>query len=121
MSDILSILGLDQKDVKWYHLGACSNLMQSMLNLKAKNISKVDPFFDGYESDKVIAEQSDALCLSCPVIQKCYKEGVKNKEQGVWGGVYLDGQGRADKNINSHKTPEIWKELKKLHGKIFIH
>jgi hypothetical protein len=54
--------------------------------------------------------------MHCPVIKHCYSDGVKNKEKGVWGGIYMD-LGRLDKQHNSHKEPETLKKLKKLHGK----
>ena len=121
MSNLLEQLGLDPKDVEWYHLAACNTIMKSMLDSGMDDIAKNDPFFDGYESDNVIAEQADSICLSCPVIAKCFKEGVKNKDQGVWGGVYLDNVGRPSKDLNAHKTSETWKELRKIHGKITLH
>ena len=43
-------------------------------------------------------------------------DGVEMKEYGVRGGIYLN-IGRIDKQYNSHKTKETWKELKKIHGK----
>jgi hypothetical protein len=54
--------------------------------------------------------------MHCPVIKQCHAEGIENKEKGVRGGVYMD-LGRPDKQHNLHKEPEIWKQLKKLHGK----
>jgi hypothetical protein len=106
MSKILSILGLDAEDIKWYHLAACLNM-------------HVNNFYDNYENDQKLAKQIDEMCMVCPVANKCYNEGVENKEKGVWGGVYLD-LGRVDKQNNSHKTPDIWKRLKKIHGKSIL-
>ena len=57
--------------------------------------------------------------MHCPVVKQCYAEGVRGKEKGVWGGIYLN-LGRVDHDYNKHKTPEIWKALKKLHGKNFL-
>jgi len=42
----------------------------------------------------------------------CYKSAVEKDEYGVWGGVYLTS-GSIDKSKNLHKTPEVWKRLKK--------
>ena len=53
--------------------------------------------------------------MSCPVIAMCYKYGVESDNYGVWGGVYLSS-GTPDKSKNSHKTKEINKRLKVLHG-----
>ena len=103
MSQILKELGIDAQDLKWYHLAACKNM-------------NINWFYDSYEDDKILAQTSDQVCLSCPVIKQCYKEGVENKEKGVWGGIYMD-LGRVDKLNNSHKTKETWNELKKIHGK----
>jgi hypothetical protein len=100
-------LGIDEQDVKWYHLAACKNM-------------SINWFYDDYEVDKELAKQIDQVCMHCPVLKQCHAEGVKNKEKGVRGGVYMD-LGRPDKQHNSHKTPETWKELKKLHGKNIIH
>jgi len=107
MPSLFSILGIDEDDAQWYHLAACNGMTKN---------SEFDWFYDLYESDKIAAEQVDQICMNCPVIKVCHDEGVRNKEKGVWGGVYMD-LGRPDKQHNSHKTPEVWKRLKKLHGK----
>jgi hypothetical protein len=80
----------------------------------------IDWFYDNYETDKELAKQADQVCLHCPVIKMCHEQGVMNKEKGVWGGIYMD-LGRPDKQYNSHKEPEIWKQLKKAHGKNIVH
>jgi hypothetical protein len=103
MSSILKALGIDEEDVKWYHLAACKGM-------------RINWFYDDYENDKIIAKTVDEVCLSCPVIKQCYKEGVEMKEFGVRGGVFMD-LGRVDKQNNLHKTKEIWDALKKIHGK----
>jgi hypothetical protein len=103
MSNIIDALGLMEEDVRWWHLATCRNM-------------HVNNFYDYYENDQKLAKQIDEMCTLCPVVKLCYAEGVKNKEKGVWGGVYLD-LGRVDKQNNSHKTPEIWKRLKKIHGR----
>jgi hypothetical protein len=107
MPNLFDKIGLDEEDVKWYHLAACKGMTTN---------SKYDWFYDLYETDKIVSQQVDQICLSCPVIKQCYAEGVAGKEKGVWGGIYMD-LGRPDKQHNSHKSPEIWKELKKIHGK----
>ncbi len=107
MSSILKALGIDPEDLKWHHLAACAGMTTN---------SKFDWFYDLYEEDKIAAKQVDEICMGCPVIKQCYKEGITNKERGVWGGVYLN-IGRVDKLNNSHKTKEVWARLKKLHGK----
>lgn len=103
MSDLLGLLGLDAEDVKWYHLAACKNM-------------DVNNFYDSYENDQKLARQIDEMCVVCPVVKQCYSEGVRNKEKGVWGGIYMD-LGRVDKQNNSHKTEQDWKRLKKIHGR----
>jgi len=107
MSNIIEKLGLDPDNVKWYQVAACSG-------------ADINMFYDDYESDKLLAAQVDEMCLHCPVSSQCYNEGIANKERGVWGGVYLD-LGRVDKEYNSHKTPEIWKRLKEIHGTGILH
>lgn len=102
MPNLFDFLGIDEQDIKWYHLAACTNM-------------PINWFYDDYESNKELAKQSDQVCLHCPVIKMCHAEGIKNKEKGVWGGIFMD-LGRPDKENNSHKTPEHWKQLRKLHG-----
>ncbi len=102
MSNIIEQLGLDSDNLKWYQLAACSG-------------ADINLFYDTYEMDNQIALQVDQMCLHCPVIKQCYNEGTTNKEKGVWGGIYLD-LGRIDKENNNHKTQEIWKRLKNIHG-----
>lgn len=101
MTDLFDELGIDELDVKWYHLSACKNM-------------SINWFYDDYESDKELAKQIDQVCLHCPVVKQCHDEGVANKEKGVWGGVFMD-LGRPDKQHNSHKDTETWKQLKKVH------
>ena len=107
MSDIVEQLGLEYERLEWQHLAACRGITVS---------PETDYFFDKYESDPVIALQTDQMCLHCPVIKECFMAGKADKAFGVWGGVYMD-LGRPDKKYNAHKTPEIWKALKKIHGK----
>ena len=111
MENLFNFIGIDDEDAQWYHLASCNGMTTD---------PKFDWFYDLYEVDKEVAKQIDQLCISCPVIKICYAEGVKNKEKGVWGGVYMD-LGRPDKQYNQHKTPAIWKTLKKLHGKNSVH
>jgi hypothetical protein len=51
------------------------------------------------------------MCLSCPVRKECLQAGVENNEWGVWGGVFLTA-GKPDQNKNSHKTPEVWEQIR---------
>ena len=107
MANLFDFLGMDEEDIQWYHLASCTGMTKD---------PKFDWFYDLYETDKEAAKQIDQLCMSCPVIKICHSEGIKNKEKGVWGGVYMD-LGRPDKQHNSHKEPEVTRKLKKLHGK----
>ena len=99
MSNILDSLGVDEENIQWFHLAACQGM-------------PTDLFFDQYENDVNIAKNIDEACLSCPIISMCYESGIENNEYGVWGGVYLSS-GSIDKNKNLHKTPEVWKRLKR--------
>ena len=99
MSDILNSLGVDQEDFEWWHLSVCRGMDTNL-------------FYDKYEVDNNIAKNIDEACLSCPVIDICFKNGTNNNEYGVWGGVYLSA-GLIDKSRNVHKTQEVWKRLKK--------
>lgn len=103
MSNILSFMGLDEDEVKWYHLAACKNM-------------HVNNFYDFYENDQKLAAQIDEMCMVCPVVRQCYIQGVMGKERGVWGGIYMN-LGRVDKQNNSHKSEQDWKRLKKIHGR----
>ena len=107
MSKVVKHLGIDEEDVKWYHLAACRGM-------------PVNWFFDDYENDKQIAKQVDQICLSCPVAQICLDDALTSKQKyGVWGGIYLSF-GKTSKSQNKHKTPEVWKKLKEIHGKSII-
>lgn len=99
MSSILDNLGVDEESIQWFHLAACQGM-------------NTDLFFDQYENDINIAKNIDEACLSCPIISMCYESGIENNEYGVWGGVYLNA-GSIDKNKNLHKTPDVWKRLKR--------
>jgi Transcription factor WhiB len=106
MYDLLDELGLEEDNLEWYMLAACKGMHPNW-------------FYDTYESDKIHAEQIDQMCLNCPVAVECLQEGQADKNWGVWGGIYLD-LGRVDKNYNSHKTPIVWGELERIHGKDFL-
>ena len=99
MSDILNELNSDKDAIRWWHLAACQGMDTNL-------------FFDRYELDIAMAKAIDQCCLSCPVIQMCYKSGIENNEYGVWGGVYLSS-GSVDKMKNIHKDKNVWKELRK--------
>jgi len=103
MSSFSKHIGIDEDDIQWYHLAACRGM-------------PINWFYDDYESDKETARQVDQVCLHCPVIKVCHDEGVANKEKGVWGGVFMN-LGRPDKQHNSHKDPEILRQMKRLHGR----
>lgn len=107
MSNIIEELGLDPENLKWYQLAACAG-------------TDINMFYDDYEADKYLATQVDEMCMHCPVIRQCYNEGISSKERGVWGGIYMD-LGRADKEYNAHKTPDVWSKLKAIHGNNIIH
>ena len=102
MSDILNSLGIAEDELEWFDLALCLNMDTNL-------------FFDKYETDLNIARSIDQACLSCPVISICYANGVENDNYGVWGGIYLNS-GSVDKVRNAHKTKEVWKQLKVIHG-----
>ena len=99
MSDILNDLGIDSEDLDWFHLSVCRGMDTNL-------------FYEKYEADPNIAKSIDEMCLTCPVIAMCYETGSEGNEYGIWGGVYLSS-GSIDKSKNLHKTPEVWKRLKK--------
>jgi hypothetical protein len=96
--DIFDVLGLDADDLRWADLALCIG-------------HDVSRFYDGYESSQRTAKLTDQMCLSCPVRRECLKTGIENGEWGVWGAVYLSN-GKMDENRNSHKTPEIWQQIR---------
>lgn len=102
--DIITHLGIEKDELKWHHLSACRGMSPEW-------------FFDQYENDPVLARQIDEMCMSCPVAKQCLQEGLKHKTTfGVWGGIYLS-YSKAHKQFNQHKTPEVIKRLRKIHGK----
>lgn len=98
----------------WQDLGSCSDLAKVALD-NGRGDDYEDLFFDEYENDVVIAENTDNLCLTCPVAKQCGLYGVETKSWGVWGGVYLK-DGKPDRARNAHKSAETWKTLRKMHG-----
>jgi hypothetical protein len=98
-SSLLDEFGLDPEDFEWQDLALCSRMSTSF-------------FYERYESDSVTAKATDQVCLHCPVIKQCFFSGA-NGGHGVWGGVYWNGAGTPDKNRNSHKTEEVWSEIKR--------
>ena len=92
--------------------------------IKKAKFGTINLFFDDYEEDKVVAEQADNMCLSCPVAKACLLDGEENNSYGVWGGLYLTS-GKIDKNKNSHKfnsdgtKTDAMKRLEGIHGRSF--
>ena len=102
MSKILNSLGLDKNELEWQDIALCLGMDTNL-------------FFDLYETDVNVAKSIDQACISCPVISMCYEYGIESDNYGVWGGVYLTS-GTPDKSKNSHKTKEVIKRIKVLHG-----
>lgn len=98
MSDVLTVLGIDPEELEWQDFAICSQMDTNL-------------FYEEYESDENVAKMIDQACLSCPVMTQCLMRGMENSEWGVWGGIYLTS-GKQDKNRNSHKTEEVWQEIK---------
>lgn len=98
MSSVFDLLGIDPDDASWQDFALCVG-------------QDIWRFHEGYESSARIAATTDAMCMSCPVRRECLKTGVENGEWGCWGGVYLIN-GRMDEARNSHKTEEIWNEIR---------
>lgn len=98
MSDVESVLGIDLDDLEWQDLSLCKGV-------------KTNKFYDEYESDEQTALNIDQMCLSCPVMSACLSAGMDNNEWGVWGGIFLTS-GKMDENKNSHKTQEVWDEVR---------
>lgn len=92
--NLVDVYGLDARDVEWQDLGICAGMHH-------------DYFFEIYESDPATATQIDEMCASCPVKRDCLSFGLDNKEEGVWGGVYLNGKGGVDANKISHKPQSV--------------
>ena len=101
MSNILNSLGVDEEDFDWFDLAVCRGMDTNL-------------FYDQYEADQNIAKNIDEMCLSCPVLEMCFKAGKEMNEYGVWGGVFMNS-GSIDKSKNLHKTADTWKRLKKKH------
>lgn len=106
MIDIIEEMGLDPENITWRDIGSCKDM-------------EINWFYDTYENDQIHAANADLICARCPVVKQCLEAGMSNKEEGLWGGVYLSS-GRVDKTRNKHKTDDDWKRLearvdKKLH------
>lgn len=96
--DVFAILGIDTDELEWQDLSVCAG-------------QDVSLFYEKYESSTRTAKLVDQMCLSCPVRAICLQAGVENGEWGTWGGVFLVN-GKADDSKNSHKSPEVWKQIK---------
>ncbi len=102
MPNLWEQLGLDPAELNWQDLALCRGMVTSPDN---------DIFFDAYESSEEIAKATDEMCLRCPVIKQCFFTGAKGGI-GVRGGVYWNGSGKPDKNKNSHKTEDVWDQIR---------
>jgi hypothetical protein len=95
---LLDELGIDPEDFTWHDLALCDGMDPEL-------------FYSKYESDEEVAKQVDEACLSCPVMKQCGLRGPTG-EHGVWGGIYWNGSGKPDVNRNSHKTPDVWDQIR---------
>jgi hypothetical protein len=95
-----------QTDFKWQDYAACNGIEDTNI------------FFDDYESDVIIAMNTDQVCMHCPVAKQCLQDGESTGSWGIWGGVYLV-YGKIDTSKNSHKSDEDWKRLEQIHGQSF--
>ena len=100
MLDLLEELGIDPEDFNWMLLGTCNN----------SDFTPRD-FYDRYEESEEHAKLMDEMCLGCPVMRNCSLRGQRDKEYGLWGGVYWDGTGKPDMKRNEHKTKETWQRV----------
>lgn len=96
-------LGIDESEFSWTALAACRDMMPTS--------PSTDWFFNAYEENKEVAAAADQICMSCPVQRICAEYAVTNREEGLWGGVYWNTQGRPDLTRNNHKTKETWQAL----------
>ena len=69
----------------------------------------VNLFFDKYEENEKLRPGIDKICAECPVARTCFAVGVSQKENGVWGGVYLE-KGKISREFNRHRSKEDWAE-----------
>lgn len=97
---ILDQLGIDPDDFTWHDLALCDG------------IDDPEVFFDDYEKNVNVARAVDEMCLSCPVMAACARDGQEGKRTGVWGGIYWNGNGKPDTNRNAHKTDEDWAAIR---------
>lgn len=98
MLSVFAALGIDPEGAEWQDFAVCTG--QSIWR-----------FHEGYESSDRVARQTDQMCLSCPVRKECLQAGIENNEWGCWGGIFL-ANGKVDNNKNSHKTDEVWQEIR---------
>ena len=98
--NLLELLGFDEETFTWQDLALCAYTPYP------------DTFFEKYEKDKTVARQVDEMCLHCPVMKQCAQYAMENDLRGVWGGIYWNGSGAPDKDMNAHKTDEVWAEIR---------
>lgn len=96
--NLVELLGLDPEDFEWQDLASCQGMPRAA-------------FYEKYEQDTEHAKNIDQMCIGCPVLAACSMAG-QDGEHGVWGGIYWNGAGSPDENRNSHKTPEVWEQIR---------
>jgi hypothetical protein len=98
-----------KSDIKWQDFASCNGI---------EGLEVSDPFYDEYESDVVVAMNTDQMCFHCPVAKQCLEDGIENSDWGVHGGVYLV-YGKIDMQRNCHKNTSDWERLEEIHGYTF--
>jgi hypothetical protein len=91
---------MDDDELEWYHIGICRGMQTNW-------------FYVDYENDPIFAKVMDSICASCPVQAMCLREGMENKEYGLWGGVFLNN-GKPDLAKNAHKGEEAVEALREF-------
>lgn len=104
VQELIDFFELDSEDFDWRDIGSCLGY------------GDPDLWYEAYENDSVVAAQVDEICIHCPVAKQCFAAGLRGKETGVWGGVYLEN-GKVSESENAHKSEDTVKALVKLHGK----
>lgn len=95
---VFDVLGLDPEDFSWRDVIVCRG-------------QDTELFYSRYEKSNRVAQLVDQMCLSCPVRKQCLEAGIENQEWGVWGGIFLVN-GKPDEARNSHKTEDIWDQIR---------
>lgn len=74
--------------VRWEDEAACRDVDDPEIFFELENAVE-----EHHVADPVRIARALALCHTCPIAERCFKEGVFTRSLGIWGGTTAEERG----------------------------